>query len=58
MSKHKHFHNIKTPMQMLQHSRRNGFGPLHHWEPKKKVPAPPAGCTAERGKEVKYYEDT
>ena len=40
MSKHKNFHNIKTPMQMLQHGRRNAIGPLYHWEPKKKRPPP------------------
>lgn len=44
MSKHKNFHNIKTPMQMLQHGRRNAIGPLYHWEPKKKT-APGAADT-------------
>ena len=28
MSKHKHFHNIKNPMQMFQHSRRERIGLL------------------------------
>lgn len=28
MSKHKHFHQIKNPRQMLQHGRREGIGPL------------------------------
>lgn len=39
MSKHKHFHNIKTPTQMFQHSRREKIGPLDpgRARPKKKT---------------------
>lgn len=28
MSKHKHFHSIKSGYQMLQHGRREGIGPF------------------------------
>lgn len=28
MSKHKHLHNIKSPLQAIQHGRKNGFGPM------------------------------
>ena len=28
MSKHKHFHSIRTPVQALQHGRKNGIGPM------------------------------
>lgn len=37
MSKHKHFHRIRTPQQMLQHGRREGIGPLRR--PASKFPS-------------------
>lgn len=49
MSKHKRYHDIKTPLQMLRHSRQNAIGPLYHWTPKKKKPAPDAAASAQSG---------
>lgn len=36
MSKHKHFHGIKSGVQMLQHGRREGLGPFRR-HPRKKA---------------------
>lgn len=36
MSKHKHFHSIKSGVQMLQHGRREGLGPFRR-QPRKKA---------------------
>ncbi len=52
MSKHKHLHSIKTPMQMLQHTRRERIGPLDHWVPKKKTA--PSAVNTESGKETPH----
>lgn len=35
MSKHKHFHNIKNPAQMLQHARREK---ISHLDPGRALP--------------------
>ena len=54
MSKHKHFHRIRTPQQMLQHGRREGIGPL--CRPASKVPTardketPASSAKADGGK--------
>lgn len=37
MSKHKHFHDCKSPAKMLRYGRQNAIGPLYHWTPKKKA---------------------
>lgn len=39
MSKHKHFHQIKNPRQMLQHGHREGIGPMRLPAPKSQAPA-------------------
>lgn len=52
MSKRKQLHNIKTPVQMLQHSRRNAIGPLYHWEPTKKTAA--SASNTDDGKETTH----
>ena len=43
MSKHKHFHNIKNPAQMLQHARREKISHLDpgRARPKKRLPTMP-----------------
>lgn len=52
MSKHKHFHNIKNPAQMLQHARREKISHLDPGRtlPKKKA-AHDADCATD-GKEA------
>lgn len=54
MPKHKHFHNIKNPMQMFQHSRREGIGLLDPGRalPKKKTPA--GAANTDEGKKTQH----
>lgn len=54
MSKHKHFHSIKNPRQMLQHGARERMGPFQVWRPKPVKKTAPSAANTEDGKETPH----
>ena len=52
MSKHKHFHNIKNTMQILQHSRRERIGPMDPGRTRPKRKTAPGVTSTQDGKET------
>ena len=53
MSKHKHFHNIKHPAQMLQHARREK---ISHLDPGRTLPKKKAAHDTDRATDDKEAE--
>jgi len=63
VTKHKSYHNIKGPMQMLQHGQSQGIGPMFNVRHPKKLPplmkkTAPSAANTESGKQTQHDEQS